>query len=246
MLQGWYDLTAVHWRYPAKAVQRLLPPGFAVDTFEGNAFVGLIPFHMRRIRIPGLPAFGRLSTFPETNVRTYIVDPQGRRGVWFFSLDITRLLPALVARVTYRLPYCWATMSIEGDPEAGERAAAGNTRTYESSRRWPRPNASAPQAASRVAIRIGSPLSATDTSPLDHFLSARWALGSTWGRRLMWAKVDHPVWPLHDAELVECDETMLIAAGLPAPTGEPIVRWSPGVEVRIERPRIVRRIHSGL
>ena len=245
MLQGWYDLTAVHWRYPADAVQRLLPPGFTVDTVEGNAFVGLIPFHMRRIRVPGLPAFGRLSTFPETNVRTYIVDPQGRRGVWFFSLDITRLIPALVARVTYRLPYCWATMTIDGVPSAGERAASGDTRTYESSRRWPRTRAGTPHAASRVAIRIGAPLTPDETSPLDHFLSARWALGSTWGRRLMWAKVDHPVWPLHHAELLEFDETMLTAAGLPAPSDEPIVRWSPGVEVRIERPRIVRRIHSG-
>jgi uncharacterized protein YqjF (DUF2071 family) len=54
MLQGWYDLTALHWRFEPAEVQALLPPGFVVDTFDGSAWVGLIPFHMRRIRVPGL------------------------------------------------------------------------------------------------------------------------------------------------------------------------------------------------
>ena len=130
MLQGWHDLTALHWRYEPAEVQALLPKGFVVDTFDGSAWVGLIPFHMRRVRIPGLPPFGPLSTFPETNVRTYIVDPAGRRGVFFLSLDITRLLPTIVARLGYRLPYCWSTMSINAEGH-GE----GSTRRYQSRRR---------------------------------------------------------------------------------------------------------------
>ena len=106
MLQGWYNLTALHWQYEPSVIQALLPSGFTVDTFDDAAWVGLIPFHMRRIRVPRTPALGPLSTFPETNVRTYIRDENGRRGVWFFSLDVSRILPALVARVTYGLPYC--------------------------------------------------------------------------------------------------------------------------------------------
>ena len=113
MRQGWHDLASIHWRYPADVVQARLPAGFRVDTFQGDALVGLLPFRMSRIRFGPLPPFGRWSTFPETNVRTYLVDPRGRRGVWFFSLDIDRLVPALVARATYNLPYCWGRMSIE-------------------------------------------------------------------------------------------------------------------------------------
>ncbi len=113
MLQGWNDLASIHWRYDPAVVQAVLPDGFRVDTFDGSAWVGVLPFHMRRVRFPHLPAFGPLSTFPETNVRTYLVDPAGRRAVWFCSLDITRLVTALVARVSYRLPYCWAQMSID-------------------------------------------------------------------------------------------------------------------------------------
>ncbi len=227
MLQGWHDLGSLHWRYEPAIVQALLPDGFRVDTFDGSAWVGLLPFHMRRIRVPGLPPFGPLSTFPETNIRTYLVDPDGRRGVWFCSLDITRLIPAMVARVSYRLPYCWAQMSIEQQ---------GDEWTYTSRRRWPRG-----EAASRVRVRVGDALPASEVSELNHFLTARWALGTRFGRWLMWAEVDHAPWVIHQAELLEVDESLLAAAGLPAPDGDPVVLWSPGVEVRIGRPRSVGR-----
>ena len=102
MLQGWRNLTSVHWRFNPVDVQRLLPSHFTVDTFEGDALVGLIPFYMERIRLPHLPPLGRFSTFPETNVRTYIVDQRGRRGVWFMSLDVTRLAPVLLGLDEHR------------------------------------------------------------------------------------------------------------------------------------------------
>lgn len=225
MLQGWHDLASIHWRYDSAVVQALLPPGFTVDTFDGSAWVGVLPFHMRRIRVPGTPALGPLSTFPETNVRTYLVDPAGRRGVWFCSLDITRLLPALVARVSYHLPYCWAAMSIEQE---------GDVWRYRSRRRWPRRGPS-----TDLAVRVGEAIPQGQESELELFLSARWALGTTLFGRPMWAEVDHPPWPLHRAELLSIDETIVTAAGLPAPQGEPVVLWSPGVEVRIGRPRRV-------
>ena len=227
MLQGWHNLTSLHWRYPPEQVQAILPDGYTVDTFDGAAWVGLIPFHMRRIRIPRLPAFGPLSTFPETNIRTYIIDPHGRRAVWFCSLDITRLIPTLVARVSYQLPYCWARMSIE---------ESGDVVTYSSVRRWPRQTSG---SHSSVSIRKGQTIPAEEVSELEHFLTARWALGTTLGKRLMWADVDHPAWPLQRCEVLSWDESLMDAAGLPAPTGEPVALYSPGVEVRIALPRTV-------
>jgi uncharacterized protein len=229
MLQGWHNLSSVHWRYDPRRVQALLPKGFTVDIFDGSAWVGLIPFEMRRIRLPfgprgGLSA-GRFSTFPETNIRTYIRDARGRRGVWFFSLDITRLAPTLVARVGYGLPYCTARMTIE---------TAGNRVSYRSDRTWPRPRG----PHSDLSVDIGSRVSVAPDS-LEAFLSARWALGSTFARRLVWAEIEHPEWPLHHASVVDCDESLVVAAGLRPPQGEPIALWSPGVEVRIGRPTLV-------
>jgi uncharacterized protein len=231
MLQGWYNLASIHWAYDPDLVQRILPDGFTVDTFDGSAWVGLLPFHMRRIRLPiGLSA-GAWSTFPETNIRTYIVDPSGRRAVWFCSLDITRLAPTLIARVGYGLPYCWSRMSID-EPEP-------LIRNYSSARRWP----SAMNAA-RTTVRVAIGEAVADDAvdrPLVDFLSARWALGSTFLGKLLWAEVEHPAWEMFRAELLEVDETLLEAAGLAKPTGDPVVLWSPGVEVRIGRPSLVKR-----
>ena len=230
MLQGWFDLTSVHWPYEPALVQELLPDGFTVDTFGANAWVGLIPFHMRRIRLPVGPrgglAAGRWSTFPETNVRTYIVDRRGRRGVWFCSLDITRLAPTLVARIAYGLPYCWSRMSIDHPAEG--------TISYTSTRRWPRRSRN---VMTQLTVRVGERLDDVPDDSLEAFLSARWALGSTFLGQRLWAEVDHLPWQLHRAELMHHDETALAAAGLPPPSGDPVVLWSPGVEVRIGRPR---------
>ncbi len=234
MLQGWYDLTSIHWRYEPEVVQRLLPKGFTVDVFDGSAWVGLIPFNMRRIRLPNGWSAGRWSSFPETNIRTYIVGPDGRRAVWFCSLDITRLAPTLVARVSYGLPYCWASMTIEHP--------SPDVVTYSSKRRWPRGvGASNAGGASKVSVRVGELLGAdAPDRELCDFLSARWALGSTFLGKLLWAQVDHPPWELHRAEILELDECLLRAAGLPDPVGDPIALWSPGVEVRIGWPHLVR------
>lgn len=234
MLQGWFDLTSLHWRYEPSVVQALIPDGFTVDTFDDSAWVGLIPFDMRRIRLPFGPrggfAAGRWSTFPETNVRTYIVDRRGRRGVWFCSLDITRLAPTLVARVSYGLPYCWSSMSIDHP--------SGDVVAYTSVRRWPRgARGTGGGVTADVTVRIGDRLEAMTDDSLEAFLSARWALGSAFLGRRVWAEVDHPPWTLHRAELLHLDQSAIAAAGLPEPIGDPVVLWSPGVEVRIGRPR---------
>lgn len=271
MLQGWYNVAQIHWRYEPSVVQKLLPKGFTVDTYDGSAWVGLIPFEMRRIRLPFGPndglGVGRFGTFPETNVRTYIRDRRGRRGVWFFSLDINRVAATLVARAGYGLPYCTATMSIDCTKADGDkvdrftfngaeadRAQAeaevskciapvlreGDTVRYRSSRNWPKP-APGSTAKCDVEIRIGEPITVEDDS-LTAFLTARWALGSSFFSRLLWAEIDHPTWPLHHAELLRCDETVLAPAGLPAPLSPPTAMWSPGVEVRIARPALASRV----
>ena len=225
MLQGWRDLASIHWRYDPAVVQALLPAPYRVDTFDGAAWVGVIPFRMERVRIPGLPPLGPLSTFPETNVRTYVVDRRGRRGVWFASLDVSRLLPALVARTAYQLPYAWSSMSL---------AREGDEVRYRSRRRWPRGG-----ATSDLRVRVGEAIDPGSLGALDHFLTARWALGSTLLGRPLWAAVEHGPWPLHRAALVDGDETLTRAAGLPPPGGPPHVLWSPGVEVRVGAPQAI-------
>src|SRR5260370_16899405 len=104
MSQTWRHLTFLHGPYEPALVQPLLPPGLVLDTFDGAAWIGLVPFEIRNLR--GIPHF------PETNVRTYVIGPNGGRAVWFFSLDAARLPPALGARVAYHLPYFSAKITV--------------------------------------------------------------------------------------------------------------------------------------
>ena len=127
MVHWWDDLTFIHWRYPAATVQRLLPPDLTIQTLDGSAWVGLVPFFLR-IGLPGVPSVPWVSRFPETNVRTYVQDAAGRCGIWFFSLDAARLGAVVLARSTYRLPYFWSKMRLTRD---------ATTVSYACQRRWP-------------------------------------------------------------------------------------------------------------
>ena len=228
MRMRWEALTYLHWDVDPDRLARELPPGLEPDVHDGRAWIGLIPFRMaaitigRGLRLP----FG---SFPETNVRTYVVGPDGGRGVYFHSLDITHLAPTVVARTTYRLPYCWSRMTI------GRR---GDEVGYLARRRWPGPVG----ATSRVVVRVGDRLRADEVTPLDDFLSARWSLYETTpSGTILRASVDHDPWPLRQATLVSCDDGFVAAAGYPELTGRTPthVRYGGDVDVRVGPPRRV-------
>jgi uncharacterized protein YqjF (DUF2071 family) len=216
--QSWRDVAFLHWAVDPALVAPLLPAGTVPDVHDGAGYVGLIPFRMRRIGLFGAPGVPYLGSFPETNVRLYSVDDNGRRGVVFRSLESSRLLPVLAARWSARLPYQWARMTVRRD---GDRLA------YESSRRWPGPAG----VAGRVVVQVGERLTAPD--PLAAFLTARWGLHRPGARGPVYWPNEHPEWPLHRAELLDLHESLLAAAGLPGVTGRPdSVLFSPGVDVR--------------
>jgi uncharacterized protein YqjF (DUF2071 family) len=228
MRQRWDRLTFLHWQFEPEEVGRLLPPGLQPDLFDGAAWVGLVPFFMHVATASGrmLPWVSR---FPETNVRTYVRNADGVTGIWFFSLDAARLGAVGVARSTYRLPYFWSSMHVDGGG-----AAAGEI-SYACDRRLPGPTAS-----SRVSVAIGDRISASELDERDHFLTARWILFSVAGSRRRLARARHEPWPLHRAEATTVDDGLLVAAGLPAPVGAPLVHYSPGVDVAIGRPEKCR------
>lgn len=223
MLQGWKDVAFLHWPVDPERVQGRLPRGLEVDTFDGAAWVGLVAFRMERIRPPATPAIPYLGTFPETNVRTYVREPDGRPGVWFDSLDVSRLLPVLVARTTYRLPYMWSRMTMNTE---------GSRLSYSARRRWPGPRG----VATSFSVERLAPIAPGDVTDLERFLTARWGLYTSLRSRLAYAAVDHPPWPLESARLVHLDDAFVESAGYPAPDGAPLVHFSPGVDVRVGLP----------
>ena len=219
--QKWMELASFHWRYDPAVVQDLLPARLQVDTYDGSAWVGLIPFEMRDVQLGGTPPVPWLGTFLEINVRTYVVDEHGRRAVWFFSLDVPRTAIVGVARTVFALPYCWAATAHE---------RSGDRHVYRMRRRWPRAHAN---RSAEMTFSVGSKVLPSDVTELDHFLSARWALVTRRGDSLLHGRVNHPRWPIHRVHDVEINENVIQAAGLPRPEGAPHAFFSPGVDVEV-------------
>jgi uncharacterized protein YqjF (DUF2071 family) len=218
MFHSWRDMTFLHWRYPVAQVQALLPDGLSVESHDGSAWVGLLPFRMDGVRAPGVPALPWLSRFPETNVRTYVRGPDGGTGIWFFSLDAARLPVVAAARLSFGLPYVWSDMSVRRD---------GAALVYRSRRHLDR------RVHCAVTVQVGPALTVPEQSALDRFLTARHRLYSVLAGRLVAAEAQHGQWPLRRARVTALQQNLIEAAGLPSPDGEPVVHASTGVRVRI-------------
>ena len=229
MRQRWTDITFVHWAVDPARVAPLLPEGVRPDVVDGVTYVGLIPFRMVGAGVGSGPPVPWLGTFLETNVRFYSVDDAGRHGVVFGSLEASRLLVSVGARVVFGTPYTWAAMD-------GTRT--GPRLTYTSRRRWPGPRG----ARSRMTVELGEPLERP--GPLEHFLTARYGLHTRMLGRTVWMPNEHPPWPLRRARLVDLDDELLAAAGFPDLATTPPqsvlhsvgTRTSFGMPQRIDRP----------
>jgi len=110
MRQRWAGLLFAHWPIDPALIAARLPTGLYVDTYQGNGWLGVIPFFMERIRPVALPPVPWLSWFHELNVRTYVHDELGNPGVWFFSLDCDQPIAVEIARRCFHLPYQHAAM----------------------------------------------------------------------------------------------------------------------------------------
>jgi uncharacterized protein YqjF (DUF2071 family) len=192
MTQRWNDLLFAHWPVPAAAIAPLLPHGLVPDTFDDEAYVGVVPFWMDAIRLRGLPAIPGASRFPELNLRTYVRERNTNlNGVYFFSLDAANPAAVAVARMFFHLPYYWSRMRImhRGKGEF----------SYQSDRIMAHP---------RVRFRanyrsLGRPLAIEQSLPnsIEYFLTERYCLytANTQGQ-LMKGEIHHLPWPLETAE----------------------------------------------
>lgn len=220
--QRWRNLAFLHWEVPADAIQRLLPEGLTVDTFDSRAFVGVVPFTMRDVAPSWAPSVPGISNFHELNVRTYVHDGS-RPAVWFFSLDAAGTVAVIAARAGWGLPYFRASMEL--DIQESEVR-------YQSKRRWPGPK----PADLSLHYRIGEPINdqgIAEPGTLEHFLAERYLLFALQGGALHVGQVHHKPYPLHRAEVITVEQTMTTAAGIPAEGAPFHALYSPGVDVDI-------------
>ena len=231
MEQDWDRLSFISWPYDPSLVQRLLPAGLEVETREGAGWVSVIPFRLR-IRVPAwAPRIPWATAFPEMNLRTYVTGPDGTSGIWFLSLDASRLLGVLTARAWYRLPYTWARIRLSEAPDRIE---------YRVRRR------SSGHPSASIVVEPGEAVPLHRLSAADLFLTARFRLWSPMRGGFGCTTVDHPPWRLCRATAIVRDEGILAAAGLPPPEGRPHVAYSEAMHVRFGPKRfIVTGSHDG-
>lgn len=215
----WSDLLFIHWRLPAEAIAPLLPPELSLDTWDGDAWVGLVPFHMSRVR-PWWSPWG--VRFLEANVRTYVRFRGRDPGVWFFSLEANHRLAVQIARARWRLNYHWAGMTAIQE---------GDVLRYESRRRR------SPGVFSRIAARLpGADLVPHPAlaSSLECFLIERYVLYSGGNGRKLWrGRVYHRPYLVQPAELLESSESLLAASGIRAENPPCHALYCEGVDVEI-------------
>lgn len=218
--QRWRELLFLHWCVSRDALRALVPASLELDTYDGRAWVGLVPFVMRDIRSAWMPrSFGL--DFLETNLRTY-VHHRGRPGVYFFSLEASSWLAVEVARAVWKLPYEHARMSTSRD---------GDTIDYASTRKRD------PSARCRVRYTVGEALGPSEPGSLEHFFLERYLLFSERAGRLFEGQVHHAPYPAHRVEVHALDEGLFAAAGLPPTTRPPeLLHYSPGVDVDVFGP----------
>ncbi len=236
--QSWKMLSFLHWRYPADILQKLIPDGLQIEEYDGTAWLGVVPFSMEAVRPWWSPAVPGISWFLETNVRTYVVDERGIRGVWFFSLDANSRLAVTVARNVWHLPYVYSTMELNA-PHINATAPDQPVIHYRGQRTH--------DAAANYDIRIQPDFSRPpQTAPpdtLEHFLVERYILfAAARGNRLMTGQVHHSPYELRPVIRCEAAQSLTNASDLPISSSTPPdhIAWSDGVDVRVSPLRVIR------
>jgi uncharacterized protein YqjF (DUF2071 family) len=213
MTQSWHDLLFAHWPVDADQLRSRMPPGLPLDLFEGQAWIGVVPFHMTNVAPRGVPALPWVSAFPELNVRTYVI-VGAKPGVYFFSLDAGNPLAVTVARTMFNLPYYSATMSVERD---GEWVMYSSRRTSDK----------AAHAEFKARYRPIGPTCVARPGTLDHFLTERYCLYTVDDSfHLHRLEIHHPPWPLQAAEAAIDVNTMTEAADIRLPSMAPVLHFA--------------------
>ena len=223
MAQSWHDLLFAHWPVDAEKLRPLIPDRLEIDTFDGEAWLAVVPFRMTGVQLRGTPAVPGLSTFPELNVRTY-VKYGGKPGVWFFSLDAGNALAVAIARAWFHLPYSRARMPCE---ERDGYIHYRSARTHQG----------APGALLECRYRPSNKMFFPQPGTLEHFLTERYCLYTASGNgRLIRGEIHHRWWPLQVAEAEFSRNSMAEAAGVPLPHSKPILHFAKRQDVLVWRP----------
>ncbi len=201
MQQTWKNLLFAHYPISPDILRPLVPSCFELDTFQGSAWVSVVPFTMSKIRMRYLSKLPLTADFAELNVRTY-VRFANKPGVYFFSLDANSKLAVMTGNQFYHLPYYHADMSIH---------QKGEWTHYASKRTDPRVNSGLFSGQYRP---IGDVFKA-EPGTIEHWLTERYILYVTNRNYVYEGNILHQPWPLQQASLVVKENSVAQSLGIP-------------------------------
>jgi len=222
--QTWYHLLFAHWRVDERKLAQLLPAPLELDLYQGDAWVGVVPFEMRGVAPRHVPVLPWISKFLELNVRTY-VRHGARDGVYFFTLDAANPLAVEVARRWYHLNYLRADMSLR------EREGWIEYRSRRTDRRG---------SSAELDVRyqpLGEPFTA-EAGTLESFLTDRFRLFTARDGVAQCAEIHHGPWPLQRARADFGTNTMASAAGIEPDAMAPHLVYAREIQVVVWSPTI--------
>jgi uncharacterized protein YqjF (DUF2071 family) len=223
MHQNWEDLLFLHWAFDPELLRAVVPAPLELDLFDDKAWIGITAFRVTGLKLTGAPEIPGFNAFDELNVRTY-VHYKGIPGIYFLSLDASKLIPALAARLFYALPYYKAQV---------DYTKVGNEFFFDLKR------TTGPSVAFNAHWTKGIRLQDPALESLAFFLVERYCFFTAQSNSVQLSRVYHHPWILDEARVLSCTSTMLNECGLPNPQGEPLAHFSSLVDVDIWAPQAV-------
>ncbi len=224
----WHDLLFMHWPVDPELVRPLIPRGLELELFDGMAWIGVVPFHMRGVGPRFLTWVPWVSAFVELNVRTYVTI-QDRPGVWFFSLDASNVIAVIAARLGFHLPYFEARMLT---------VRKNDWIYYKSLRIY----YGAPPATFAGRYRPTGPVFHSQPGTLEYWLTQRYCLYSANRQGKIWrGEINHALWPLQPAEAQTAHNTMTEQLGFDLPGNQPLLHFARRLDVVAWAPQLVHK-----
>lgn len=193
MTQTWKDVLFLHWPVEEQLLRKYIPDSLDLDVYEGKAWLGFLPFEVRGMRPRLMPTLPFIGSFLELNVRTY-VKYKGKPGVYFFSLDASKLAVVTMAKIGYALPYRYAEMKIERKDQ--EIILSSDRKHGKQSEHF------------QCSYRPVSPVYFSKEGSLDHWLTERYCLWTVRGKNLTRSDIHHTKWELQTADVTLRANTM--------------------------------------
>lgn len=213
----WRHGLFVHWPISPDALRPQIPDPLTLETWEGDAWISVLPFVLVNVGLRGSPSATRIA-FPELNVRTY-VRYRDDSGLFFFSVDIGNPLVAAAAGQT-RLPVRYAQMHVSGS-ETGISFSSRRTDVTPGTVGEPDRKSGWFSATYRPDGDTFRP----EPDTLEYWLTERRRFYAPENGDVLTAEISHEPWPLQPAEVTIHENTMFEANELPTPTDSPIAYY---------------------